>query len=52
MDGVLHREGEIIPGAKEFISALRSEDIDFMVLTNNSIQTPRCLLYTSDAADE
>ena len=43
MDGVLHREGEIIPGAKEFIGALRSEDIDFMVLTNNSIQTPRDL---------
>ena len=43
MDGVLHREGEIIPGAKEFVGALRSEDIDFMVLTNNSIQTPRDL---------
>ena len=43
MDGVLHREGEIIPGAKEFIGTLRSEDIDFMVLTNNSIQTPRDL---------
>ena len=30
MDGVLHREGEIIPGAQEFISALRREDIEFM----------------------
>ena len=30
MDGVLHREGDVIPGAKEFISALRREDIEFM----------------------
>ncbi len=43
MDGVLHKEGEIIPGAKEFISTLRDEDIAFMVLTNNSMQTPRDL---------
>lgn len=43
MDGVLHREGELIPGADEFIATLRAEGIDFMVLTNNSIQTPRDL---------
>ena len=43
MDGVLHKEGEFIPGAKEFISTLRDEDIAFMVLTNNSMQTPRDL---------
>lgn len=43
MDGVLHKEGEIISGAKEFISTLRNEDIAFMVLTNNSMQTPRDL---------
>lgn len=43
MDGVLHREGSVIPGAEEFISALREEDIPFMVLTNNSMQTPRDL---------
>lgn len=43
MDGVLHKEGEIIPGAKEFITTLRDEDIAFMVLTNNSMQTPRDL---------
>lgn len=43
MDGVLHREGSVIPGAEEFIAALRSEGIDFMVLTNNSMQTPRDL---------
>lgn len=43
MDGVLHREGSVIPGAEEFISALRDEEIPFMVLTNNSMQTPRDL---------
>ena len=43
MDGVLHREGDLIPGADEFIRALREENIEFMVLTNNSIQTPRDL---------
>ncbi len=43
MDGVLHKEGAVIPGADEFISTLRSNDIPFMVLTNNSIQTPRDL---------
>ncbi|MCT1684813.1 HAD-IIA family hydrolase [Corynebacterium appendicis] len=43
MDGVLHREGSVIPGAEEFISALREEEIPFMVLTNNSMQTPRDL---------
>lgn len=43
MDGVLHREGAVIPGAGEFIAKLRDEDIDFMVLTNNSMQTPRDL---------
>lgn len=43
MDGVLHREGDMIPGADEFISRLRAEEIPFMVLTNNSMQTPRDL---------
>ena len=33
----------MIPGADEFISRLRDEDIPFMVLTNNSMQTPRDL---------
>lgn len=43
MDGVLVREEDPIPGAKEFIAALRSQDIPFLVLTNNSIFTPRDL---------
>ena len=43
MDGVLIREGEMIPGADRFLRALRDNDIEFMVLTNNSIHTPRDL---------
>ena len=43
MDGVLVREEDPIPGAKEFIAALREQDIPFLVLTNNSIFTPRDL---------
>ncbi len=43
MDGVLIREGEMIPGADRFLHALRENDIEFMVLTNNSIHTPRDL---------
>ena len=43
MDGVLIREGEMIPGADRFLRALHEHDIEFMVLTNNSIHTPRDL---------
>lgn len=43
MDGVLIREGEIIPGADRFLNNLMDNDINFMVLTNNSIHTPRDL---------
>jgi len=43
MDGVLVHEGHAIPGAPEFIAALRDADRPFMVLTNNSIFTPRDL---------
>lgn len=43
MDGVLIREGEMVPGADRFLAALREQDIEFMVLTNNSILTPRDL---------
>jgi NagD protein len=43
MDGVLVREEDPIPGAKEFIAALREQDVPFLVLTNNSIFTPRDL---------
>ncbi|MDO5670851.1 MAG: HAD-IIA family hydrolase [Corynebacterium sp.] len=43
MDGVLIREGEMIPGADRFLASLEDHDIEFMVLTNNSIHTPRDL---------
>lgn len=43
MDGVLHKEGQMIPGADAFIQRLHDESIPFMVLTNNSMQTPRDL---------
>lgn len=43
MDGVLIKEGEMIPGADKFIQTLYDNDIEFMVLTNNSMSTPRDL---------
>jgi len=43
MDGVLVSEGRPIPGADEFVRALRSEDRPFLVLTNNSMWTARDL---------
>jgi len=43
MDGVLVHEERAIPGAAEFLDALRSADLRFLVLTNNSIFTPRDL---------
>lgn len=43
MDGVLIHEGSLIPGADEFIRGLRDSGRPFLVLTNNSIYTPRDL---------
>lgn len=43
MDGVLVREEHAIPGADAFIAALRERGVPFLVLTNNSIYTPRDL---------
>ncbi|MDO5627833.1 MAG: HAD-IIA family hydrolase [Mobilicoccus sp.] len=43
MDGVLVHEEEAIPGAADFIEALKREGLRFQVLTNNSIFTPRDL---------
>jgi NagD protein len=45
MDGVLVHEGRLIPGADEFISRLRDTGRPFLVLTNNSIYTPRDLQF-------
>lgn len=43
MDGVLVREGEALPGAAEFLRRLEERDRQFLVLTNNSMYTPRDL---------
>jgi NagD protein len=43
MDGVLVHEDVPIAGAQEFIDALKSSGLGFLVLTNNSIFTPRDL---------
>ena len=43
MDGVLVHEQRAIPGAAEFIEALKASGVAFLVLTNNSIYTPRDL---------
>jgi NagD protein len=43
MDGVLVREQSAIPGANEFLTRLRELGMPFLVLTNNSIYTPRDL---------
>ncbi len=40
MDGVLVSGRNLIPGASDFIHALREKGIGYLVLTNNSIYTP------------
>ncbi|MCW3030575.1 MAG: HAD-superfamily hydrolase, subfamily [Solirubrobacterales bacterium] len=44
MDGVLVREEQAIPGADRFLARLRELGTPFLVLTNNSIYTPRDLV--------
>ncbi|MGB7755116.1 MAG: HAD-IIA family hydrolase [Salinisphaera sp.] len=43
MDGVLVHENKALPGAAELINQWRASDTRFLVLTNNSIYTPRDL---------
>ncbi|GHD16691.1 acid sugar phosphatase [Nocardiopsis kunsanensis] len=43
MDGVLVREEHLVPGADALLKELRDNETPFMVLTNNSIYTPRDL---------
>ena len=43
MDGVLVREHTVVPGADRFIARLCELDLPFLVLTNNSMYTPRDL---------
>ena len=43
MDGVLVFGSQVIPGANEFIQRLEQKGAKFLVLTNNSLYTPRDL---------
>jgi NagD protein len=43
MDGVLMHEGSPVPGAQEFLARLRESGRRYLVLTNNSMHTPRDL---------
>ncbi|MEO3749111.1 HAD-IIA family hydrolase [Streptomyces sp. B6B3] len=43
MDGVLIHEGVPVPGAERFVTRLKESGRPFLVLTNNSIYTPRDL---------
>jgi len=43
MDGVLVHEEQLVPGADGFVARLREVGMPFLVLTNNSIYTPRDL---------
>ncbi|MFC4002128.1 HAD-IIA family hydrolase [Prauserella oleivorans] len=43
MDGVLIHEDHLVPGADEFLAELKANGAGFLVLTNNSIYTPRDL---------
>ena len=43
MDGVLVHEGHALPGAADFVRALREASRPFLILTNNSIFTARDL---------
>jgi NagD protein len=43
MDGVLVHEGQPVPGAPEFVNRMKESGKPFLILTNNSIYTPRDL---------
>jgi len=43
MDGVVVRGTQVVPGAPEFITRLTEAGRQFMILTNNSLYTPRDL---------
>ena len=43
MDGVLVHEGVPVPGAPEFVNRMKTSGKPFLILTNNSIYTPRDL---------
>lgn len=50
MDGVLVHENEALPGAVEFVEALKKAEIPFLVLTNNPIYSRRDLSWRLHAS--
>ena len=50
MDGVLVREEQAVPGADRWLALLRERGLPFLVLTNNSMYTPRDLAARLRAA--
>jgi NagD protein len=48
MDGVIYRENHLIPGAADFVQALRATGTPFLFLTNNSAPTPEDLSVRLD----
>ena len=45
MDGVLVKGKQIIPGADRFIARLQEQEREYLLLTNNSLYTPRDLAH-------
>ena len=45
MDGVLVKGAQIIPGADRFIARLQEQGREYLLLTNNSLYTPRDLAH-------
>lgn len=45
MDGVIYRESELIPGAKDFIDLLLVRNIPFTFVTNNSQRSRRDIMH-------
>ena len=43
MDGVIYRESNLLPGARDFVGALIARGAPFIFLTNNSAPTPEDL---------
>lgn len=50
MDGVLVKGRTMIPGANAFIDRLRECDLKFLILTNNTMYTPRDLAFRLQVA--
>jgi NagD protein len=45
MDGVLVSGSKIIPGADDFVERLKEQEVEFLVLTNNPLYTPKDLAH-------